>query len=274
MISVWGYDLRQKFTSYERDNETNIDYAQARYYSPTMGRFTSPDQPFADQYVGDPQSWNLYGYTRNNPLRYTDPTGRGIGDLFQRLWNGISGRGFVTNETHRQNEENRQRNWLVEQERKDGTLYFRSSRDVPWTRLNINNLTRQEVHLYYCAFTTFAINDLTQEEQQQSIESLLQQFPIDFPQIATPWRSVTPSRPLNKMGHASKHLKEFQDIDPSLTDTDAAKILEHVRSVGTSTATKHGGKAFEAAVNIGGKSVNVQVIESAGGVIKTGYPVP
>jgi len=25
--------------------------------------------------IGDPQSWNKYGYTRNNPLRYTDPDG-------------------------------------------------------------------------------------------------------------------------------------------------------------------------------------------------------
>jgi RHS repeat-associated protein len=61
---------------YERDNETGLDFAQARYFSNVQGRFTSPDEPFADQYEGDPQSWNLYAYVRNNPLNATDPTGR------------------------------------------------------------------------------------------------------------------------------------------------------------------------------------------------------
>ena len=40
------------------------------------GRFTSPDEPFAGQSPGKPQSWNLYSYGLNNPLLITDPTGR------------------------------------------------------------------------------------------------------------------------------------------------------------------------------------------------------
>lgn len=71
-----GTDNREmQFTGKERDAETGLDYFGARYFSAAQGRFTSPDRPFADQIPEDPQSWNLYVYVRNNPLRYTDPTG-------------------------------------------------------------------------------------------------------------------------------------------------------------------------------------------------------
>jgi RHS repeat-associated protein len=63
-------------TGKERDNETGLDYFGARYLSAAQGRWTSPDEPFADQHPADPQSWNLYGYVRNNPLISVDPQGR------------------------------------------------------------------------------------------------------------------------------------------------------------------------------------------------------
>lgn len=66
----------QKFTGKERDNESQLDYFQARYFSGAGGRFTSADAPFADQRASNPQSWNLYSYTRNNPLVRVDPNGR------------------------------------------------------------------------------------------------------------------------------------------------------------------------------------------------------
>jgi RHS repeat-associated protein len=68
--------VRQKFTSHERDDETGLDFMQARYYSSLQGRFTSVDP--INVTVGrmlDPQQFNLYSYVRNNPLAYTDPTG-------------------------------------------------------------------------------------------------------------------------------------------------------------------------------------------------------
>jgi len=70
-----------KFTSKERDSESNLDNFGARYDSSILGRFMSPDEAFADQHPANPQSWNLYTYTGNNPLRNIDPNGRGIIDL-------------------------------------------------------------------------------------------------------------------------------------------------------------------------------------------------
>jgi RHS repeat-associated protein len=63
------------FTGKERDTESGLDYFGARYYGSSMGRFMSPDDFTKDTHVADPQSWNLYAYARNNPLRYVDPTG-------------------------------------------------------------------------------------------------------------------------------------------------------------------------------------------------------
>ena len=64
-----------KFTGKERDAETGLDYFGARYFSGAQGRFTSADPKMFPHDITDPQSWNKYSYTRNNPLRYVDPDG-------------------------------------------------------------------------------------------------------------------------------------------------------------------------------------------------------
>jgi RHS repeat-associated protein len=70
-----GDNNRKKFTGHERDTETGLDFAQARYYSNIQGRFTSPD-PFAGSAtIGNPQTFNRYVYCGNNPVNLTDPLG-------------------------------------------------------------------------------------------------------------------------------------------------------------------------------------------------------
>ncbi|MGB7208884.1 MAG: RHS repeat-associated core domain-containing protein [Pyrinomonadaceae bacterium] len=72
----YGTDtVRQKFTTYERDGETNLDFAQARMYGNSLGRFTSPDPTLLSVNAYNPQSWNRYTYVLNNPYLYTDPLG-------------------------------------------------------------------------------------------------------------------------------------------------------------------------------------------------------
>ena len=70
-----GDATRQKFTGYEADAETGLNFAQARYQSSLQGRFTSVDPLGASASVGDPQSFNRYSYVNNNPTNLTDPSG-------------------------------------------------------------------------------------------------------------------------------------------------------------------------------------------------------
>jgi RHS repeat-associated protein len=62
------------FTSYDRDSESGLDYALARYYDSRTGTFCSAD-PLAGS-PEDPQSWNRYPYGRNDPIDITDPSGK------------------------------------------------------------------------------------------------------------------------------------------------------------------------------------------------------
>ena len=61
------------YTGYQYDASTGLQYAQARYYMPEIGRFISEDS-----YRGqpeEPQSLNRYTYCHNNPLFFVDPDG-------------------------------------------------------------------------------------------------------------------------------------------------------------------------------------------------------
>jgi len=70
-----GDTNRKKFTGYELDSDTGQAFAQARFYSGSTGRFTSPDPYDGSMATADPQSFNRYAYVRNNPVNSTDPTG-------------------------------------------------------------------------------------------------------------------------------------------------------------------------------------------------------
>jgi RHS repeat-associated protein len=91
--------VAQKFTGKLRDNETGLDFFGARYFSGAQGRFTTPDWsarpeavPYAD--LTDPQTLNLYGYVRNNPLNKIDADGHwDLGQTVSDAWE--TGTGYV-----------------------------------------------------------------------------------------------------------------------------------------------------------------------------------
>ncbi len=74
-----GYNddtIRKQFTGYERDNETDLDFAQARMYNNSLGRFSTEDPSNKGINTEIPQSWNRYIYALNNPMQYVDKNGK------------------------------------------------------------------------------------------------------------------------------------------------------------------------------------------------------
>ncbi len=78
-------ESRRGFTGHEHVlvGNSGIIHMNGRTYDATLGRFAQPD-PIV-QFAGFSQSYNRYSYTLNNPLRYTDPSGFGLRDLFRAV---------------------------------------------------------------------------------------------------------------------------------------------------------------------------------------------
>ncbi len=71
MNSITGtaYLNRYLYTGREYNQNLGIYYYRARFYSPEIGRFLTPDPKM---FIDGP---NVYGYVSNNPLNYIDPLG-------------------------------------------------------------------------------------------------------------------------------------------------------------------------------------------------------
>ena len=80
-----NYTGRQKFTQKERDNETGLDYFGARYFASTQGRFTGVDPSRVSIHVVNPQTWNRYAFSNNNPLVFVDNDGKWPTSIHERI---------------------------------------------------------------------------------------------------------------------------------------------------------------------------------------------
>jgi RHS repeat-associated protein len=63
------------FALMERDLEDNTEHATFRQYSTNLGRWQSPDLYLGSYDLTNPQSFNRYTYTLNDPTSLMDPSG-------------------------------------------------------------------------------------------------------------------------------------------------------------------------------------------------------
>ena len=88
-IPAWTL-LDRGYTGHEHLPQFDLINMNGRMYDPIIGRFLSPDNYVAD--ATNPQDYNRYSYARNNPLKYTDPTGEKL-----KWWQwGLIGLGGVS----------------------------------------------------------------------------------------------------------------------------------------------------------------------------------
>jgi len=85
------FKVSRRYTGQILDDATGLYYYNARYYDPVLGRFIQPDDIIPN--FADPQSYNRYSYCVNNPLRYTDPSGK-WGQEVADAWSGAVNTAF------------------------------------------------------------------------------------------------------------------------------------------------------------------------------------
>jgi len=72
--------IRYRFTGQREEAALGLYDYNARFYDPYLNRWTSPDNIIPDP--GNSLDWDRYAYSRNNPVKYIDPTGHWVETAF------------------------------------------------------------------------------------------------------------------------------------------------------------------------------------------------
>ena len=72
---AWSNTIRVQYAMMEKDVATGLDHTPFRKYDSGWGRWTTPDPYPGSMSPADPQSFNRYSYTQNDPVNFVDPSG-------------------------------------------------------------------------------------------------------------------------------------------------------------------------------------------------------
>jgi RHS repeat-associated protein len=268
-VCLYDDGIGSRSTGKERDSESGLDYFGARYFGSALGRFTSPDP--LPGWANDPQSWNMYAYGRNNPLKYTDPDGETyrVCDSNGQNCNDLSDADF----------ENEQKSSQGNGEHfNNGSLYHYDSNGG---RVNDGTYNQTDVDIdpaVASAFRTAGVQSSAQLNAFMRDAAMTAAGGLVFSGAAAAITELAPAAeglPMlrqvaevlsnNSLKHIAKHLEEFQALDPSMTMDKIIAIGTEVAQTGSQVA----GNAFTKTVQIGGQEVTVRAVLNSNNALRS-----
>ena len=142
---AFGEDLYQNqgkiqpfgYTGYQRDEVSGTYYAQAREYLAESGRFAGQD--IMTGTVKYPETFNLYKYSFNQPLKYIDPSGETEEEFCENISTAFSryGEQFIESVSSPQN----WGLWALDGSFAALEVYKQITKHIPQFKTNANNKT-------------------------------------------------------------------------------------------------------------------------------------
>ncbi|HWM95039.1 MAG TPA: RHS repeat-associated core domain-containing protein [Thermoanaerobaculia bacterium] len=235
--TAFNQDAEQmKFTGHERDLGSlagagdDLDYMHARHCSPLTGRFLSADTGQSAA-LNQPQTWNRYNYSRNNPVTRLDPDGQ-VDQNFMPL--------MFPDDPAAQAE--------FDSTVAKGTIAIASLLAPGPEDLVIVGIAGRLGRLF----------------------SRVSGRADDVAARADETAGLVADVSKRNMKHISHHLDEFQKLDKSFTLEKQVEMGKQIAANKSNLVSTSGGRSiFEQTVNIGGKTVSVRVVVNANGSLRT-----